>query len=79
MLLEHVKDLMRAAEFATKVDEAPVWSELGHAQLATGHVADAIASYLKAGDSSAYVGVTEAAKGAGCYPELVTYLTMVRK
>lgn len=79
MLLEHVKDLTRAAEFATKVDEAPVWSELGHAQLAAGHVADAIASYLKAGDSSAYVGVTEAAKGAGCYPELVTYLTMVRK
>ena len=51
MLLEHVKDLTRAAEFATKVDEAPVWSELGHAQLAAGHVADAIASYLKAGDS----------------------------
>lgn len=52
VLLEQLKDIPRAAEWAAKCDEAPVWSELAHAQLAAGQVAEAIASYLKAGDSS---------------------------
>lgn len=44
-----------------QVDEAAVWSELAHAQLAAGKVADAITSYLKAGDSSQYLQVMQAA------------------
>eukprot|EP00983_Pelagomonas_calceolata_P104264 1159005-Pelagomonas_calceolata.AAC.5 len=37
-----------------QVNEAPVWSELAHAQLRSGEVAEAIASYLLAQDSSNY-------------------------
>jgi clathrin heavy chain len=33
VVLEHMEDLDRAHEFATKVDEAPVWSELANAYL----------------------------------------------
>jgi clathrin heavy chain len=57
VLVDHIKDLKRANEFASKVDEAPVWSELGHAQLREGLVADAISSYLRAQDSSNYAEV----------------------
>lgn len=38
VLLEHLADLERAADYALKADEAPVWSELGHAQLDAGEV-----------------------------------------
>lgn len=62
MLLEHVGDLKRAHDYASKVDEVAVWSEVGHAELAKGQVADAIASYLRANDASNYAQVTEKAK-----------------
>ncbi len=52
MLLDQLKDLTRASEWASKCDEAPVWSELAHAQLEAGQVAEAIGSYLKAADST---------------------------
>jgi len=42
----------------TQVNESPVWSELGHAQLKSGQVAEAIASYLLAQDSSNYLEVS---------------------
>ncbi len=59
VLLEHIPEggLQRAVDFAQKVDEAPVYSELGHAQLKAGQVGPAIASYLKANDSSNYMQV----------------------
>lgn len=79
VLLVYVGDIERAHEFATKVDEAPVWSEVGHAQLEAGLVADAISSYLKAADSSKYLQVIEKAKLSGSYDDLVKYLLMVRK
>lgn len=79
VLLVQMHDIPRAVEFASKVDEPPVWSELGHAQLKQGLVADAITSYLRAGDSSNYLEVTEKAKTSEAYEELVKYLLMVRK
>uniref|UniRef100_A0A7S0V4E8 Clathrin heavy chain n=1 Tax=Polytomella parva TaxID=51329 RepID=A0A7S0V4E8_9CHLO len=79
VLIDHIKDLERAEAFAAKADEVPVWSELGHAQLAAGRVAAAVASYLKASDSSKYLAVIEAAKSGNAYDELVNFLLMVRK
>ncbi|KAF5839265.1 clathrin heavy chain 2 [Dunaliella salina] len=81
VLLEHIPEdgLKRAFDYATKVNEAPVWSELAHAQLRSGQVAEAIASYLLAQDSSNYSEVVEKAKGQEVYGELVKYLLMVRK
>ena len=52
MLLDHVEDMDRAHEYATKVDEPEVWSELAHVELDRDMVAQAIASYLRAGDAS---------------------------
>ena len=42
-----MQDMDRAHEYATKVDEPAVWTELAHAQLDHNVVADAIASYLR--------------------------------
>ena len=64
---------------ATQVDEPAVWTELAHAQLDHGDVAEAIASYLRAGDSSRYADVIARSQEAACYDELVKYLLMVRK
>jgi len=50
----------RAHEFASKVDEPAVWSELAAAHLERGETADAIAAYLRAGDASAYAAVIDA-------------------
>jgi clathrin heavy chain len=58
VLVDNIKDIKRASEYASKTDEAPVWSELGHAQLREMMVADCIASYLRASDSSNYLKVS---------------------
>ncbi|KAK9810517.1 hypothetical protein WJX72_012055 [[Myrmecia] bisecta] len=79
VLLDHLEDLDRAHEYASKVDEAAVWSELGHAQLEHGLVADAIGSYLRSSDSSRHLDVIQRSKEAGCFEELVKFLLMVRK
>lgn len=61
------QDLERGLEYATKVDEPAVWSELGHAQLGAGAISDAIASYLRCSDSSKWTEVIAAAQLADCY------------
>lgn len=72
--MEHMEDYNRAHEYASKVDEPEVWSELGHAQLAKNLVKEAITSYLRAVDSSKFSEVIEKTKEAGCYADLVQYL-----
>lgn len=78
VLTDRVRDLNRAHEYATKVDDAAVWSTLGHKQLEQGHVTDAIGSYILAKDSSKYMEVTAKAKVVRQYDDLVRYLMMVR-
>lgn len=79
VLLSYMSDLDRAHDYANKVDEPAVWSELAHAYLNAGQVSDAIACYLRSSDSSTYLEVIEKCKVAGCYDDLVKYLLMVRK
>lgn len=80
MLIDHAKDLNRAHDFANKVDEPAVWSELGHAHLEAGGVPDAVAAYLRSQDGSRYAQVIAACRTAGAhYDDLVKYLLMVRK
>lgn len=79
VLLDNMEDLDRANEFAAKVDEPDVWSCLASAQLEHGAVSEAIASYLRGGDTSRYLDVIERANAAGSWEELVKYLLMVRK
>lgn len=81
VLLDHLDDLDRAHEFATKLDEPGVWSELANAYLEAGNLGEAVAAYLRASDASKWMEVIAkaAATGDAAYAELPKYLLMVRK
>lgn len=65
MLIEHIGNLDRAYEFAERCNEPAVWSQLAKAQLQKGLVKEAIDSYIKADDPSAYMEVVQAADKSG--------------
>lgn len=65
VLIEHIGNLDRAYEFAERCNEPPVWSQLAKAQLQKGLVKEAIDSYIKADDPSAYMEVGQAAAQSG--------------
>ncbi|XP_065831614.1 clathrin heavy chain 1-like isoform X2 [Oscarella lobularis] len=79
VLIEHVHNLDRAYEFAERCNEPSVWSLLAKAQLDALLVKEAVDSYIKADDPSAYPEVIEAAKSSGNFEDLVKYLQMARK
>lgn len=61
VLLDNINSIPRAVEFANRVDEAEVWSQVGKAQLAADLLADAIASFIRANDGSQFLEVIRAA------------------
>ena len=65
VLIEHIGNLDRAYEFAERCNEPAVWSQLAKAQLQKGLVKEAIDSYIKADDPSAYMEVGNAAAQSG--------------
>lgn len=79
VLIEHIKNLDRAYEFAERCNEPSVWSALGKAQLGENLVKEAIDSYIKAGDPAAYQDVVTATQKTGSWEDLVRYLQMARK
>ncbi|KAL4712419.1 hypothetical protein ACJJTC_001580 [Scirpophaga incertulas] len=79
VLIEQVKDLERAYEFAERCNEPGVWSQLAKAQLQQGLVKEAIDSYIKADDPSAYMDVVATATKQQSWEDLVRYLQMARK
>jgi len=79
VLIENVKNLDRAYEFAERCNEPAVWSALATAQLRAGMVKEAIDSFIKADDPSSYIEVVNTAGANGNWEELVKYLQMARK
>ncbi|XP_066149209.1 clathrin heavy chain [Euwallacea fornicatus] len=79
VLIEQVNNLDRAYEFAERCNEPAVWSQLAKAQLNQGLVKEAIDSYIKADDPSAYMDVVETASKNESWEDLVRYLQMARK
>uniref|UniRef100_A0A0K8TT11 Clathrin heavy chain n=1 Tax=Tabanus bromius TaxID=304241 RepID=A0A0K8TT11_TABBR len=79
VLIEQVNNLERANEFAERCNEPAVWSQLAKAQLQQGLVKEAIDSYIKADDPSAYMDVVETASKSESWDDLVRYLQMARK
>jgi tetratricopeptide (TPR) repeat protein len=79
VLLAPIGDLDRAAEYASRVDQKEIWSQLAAAQLEASLVKDAIDSYIKAGDPAAHEGVIAAAERDGKWDDLVRFLEMARK
>lgn len=71
VLIEHIGNLDRAYEFAERCNEPAVWSQLAKAQLQKGLVKEAIDSYIKADDPSAYMEVVQAADKSGKRGSLV--------
>lgn len=62
-----------------RCNEPAVWSQLARAQLQQGLVKEAIDSFIKADDPSAYVDVVETAHRTSHWEDLVRYLQMARK
>ncbi|XP_039752546.1 clathrin heavy chain isoform X2 [Pararge aegeria] len=79
VLIDQVNDLKRAYEFAERCNEPGVWSQLAKAQLQQGLVKEAIDSYIKADDPSAYLDVVATASKQQSWDDLVRYLQMARK
>merc|ERR1712110_866972 len=79
VLIENVSNLDRAYEFAERCNEPAVWSQLGKAQLQQKMVMEAIDSFIKADDPSAYLDVVETASNTESWEDLVRYLQMARK
>ncbi|KAJ1524146.1 hypothetical protein ONE63_010675 [Megalurothrips usitatus] len=79
VLIDHVDNLDRAYEFAERCNEPAVWSQLAKAQLQKGLVKEAIDSFIKADDPSAYMDVVETAHRNENWEDLVRYLQMARK
>ncbi|KAL7673889.1 hypothetical protein ACOME3_000169 [Neoechinorhynchus agilis] len=79
VLIENIRDLDRAYEFAEKCNEPSVWSLLARAQLQESQIKEAIDSYIKADDPTNYIEVVNAASQSGAFNDLVRYLGMARK
>ncbi|XP_026177176.1 clathrin heavy chain 1 isoform X2 [Mastacembelus armatus] len=79
VLIEHIGNLDRAYEFAERCNEPAVWSQLARAQLHRDLVKEAIDSYIKAVDPSAYMEVVNAASRNNNWEDLVKFLQMARK
>jgi len=79
VLVDYMKDLDRAKQYAIQCDEKPVWSKLGKAQLEGKFPADAIESFIHAQDPSEYVLVCSEANEAEIWTELIPFLKMARK
>ncbi|KAM7256318.1 hypothetical protein ACFE04_012059 [Oxalis oulophora] len=79
VLLDNIKNIDRAVEFAFRVEEDAVWSQVAMAQLRDGLVSDAIESFIRADDTDHFLEVIKAAQDANVYHDLVKYLLMVRQ
>ncbi|XP_072538113.1 clathrin heavy chain 2 isoform X1 [Salminus brasiliensis] len=79
VLIEHIGNLDRAYEFAERCGEGPVWSQLARAQLQKNLIKEAIDSYIRADEPSAYMEVVDAASRNNNWEDLVKFLQMARK
>uniref|UniRef100_A0A166BZ42 Clathrin heavy chain n=1 Tax=Daucus carota subsp. sativus TaxID=79200 RepID=A0A166BZ42_DAUCS len=79
VLLDNIQNIARAVEFAFRVEEDAVWSQVGKAQLRDGLVSDAIESFIRADDATQFLEVIHAAEDGDVYNDLVRYLLMVRQ
>eukprot|EP00271_Cylindrocystis_brebissonii_P014176 TRINITY_DN35436_c0_g1_i1.p1 TRINITY_DN35436_c0_g1~~TRINITY_DN35436_c0_g1_i1.p1 ORF type:complete len:1694 (-),score=426.59 TRINITY_DN35436_c0_g1_i1:500-5581(-) len=79
VLLDNIGSIDRAVEFANRVEEDDVWSQVGKAQLKADLVAEAIASFIRANDATQFLDVIRAAERVDAWQDMVEYLLMVRK
>jgi len=78
VLLSCIRDMERAVEFANYWDKPPVWGILGRSQLDHAMTKEAIESFIKADDVSAYKEVIIAVNRDGFFKELIPFLNLAR-
>ncbi|OLY81644.1 Clathrin heavy chain 1 [Smittium mucronatum] len=78
VLIDNIRNLDRAYEFAEQTDKPEVWSRLGKAQLNDLKIVEAISSYIRANDPGNYSQVIQIASKANKYNELIRFLNMAR-
>lgn len=71
VLIDNIKNLDRAYEFAEKCNESAVWSLLARAQLVNDMVKEAIDSYIKADDPSQYMEVVNIASKSSKFENFI--------
>jgi clathrin heavy chain len=79
VLLNNIRSIERAEEFAFRVEEDVVWSQVAKAQLREGLASEAIESFIRADAAAHFLDVIRAAEEANVYNDLVKYLLMVRQ
>ncbi|ODV95313.1 hypothetical protein PACTADRAFT_50053 [Pachysolen tannophilus NRRL Y-2460] len=79
VLVEDVMSLDRGEQYAEKLDQPELWSQLGTAQINGLRIPEAIDSYIKANDPSNFEQVIDIAEHAGKEEELIPYLKMARQ
>ncbi|KAI6215352.1 hypothetical protein M3Y94_00375700 [Aphelenchoides besseyi] len=79
VLIDNIRNLDRAYEFAERVNESAVWRSLARAQLEGGMIKEAVDSYIKANDPHAFIEVARKCSEANHYEDLVRFLQMARK
>lgn len=78
VLIDYMRNLTAAAEFAEKINQPKVWSKLGNAFLNNGRIEEAIDCFIKAKDPSQYARVIEFSEGSDSFDHLVKFLLMAR-
>ncbi|CAF3314381.1 unnamed protein product [Rotaria socialis] len=79
VLIDHIKNLDRAYEFAERCNDPSVCSLLANAQIRQGLVKEAIDSFIKANDPTSYLEVVNVATQNSNWEDLVRYLQIARK
>lgn len=80
VLMYNIQDLLRAQEYADRVDQAEVHSMLARCQLENDLVKEALASYMKAEDPNDFnLAIDGVERVQDFYAELIKYLIMCRK
>ncbi|KAG9458590.1 hypothetical protein H6P81_003098 [Aristolochia fimbriata] len=78
VLLDNLRSIVRALEFAFRVEEYAGWSQVAKAQLLERLVCDAIESFIRAEDATQVLDVIRAAEDSNMYHDLERNLSMVR-
>jgi clathrin heavy chain len=81
VLINYIRNIPRAEEYAEKVNLPAVWALLARAQLAQNPpmIKESITSFIKAKDPSEFLQVAQAAERAEIFAELIPFLQMARK
>jgi clathrin heavy chain len=70
VLIDNIRNLDRAYEFAERVNESAVWGALARAQLEEGMIKEAVDSYIKANDPRAFIEVARKCSESNQYEDL---------